>query len=158
MTHEHTRCRRGTDARLPQAGILAAITLLTCLTVAPPEATADGGPGRPLRLEGYFGADTSAADVLDLVTISPDGRDRRAFGVTALQAYKPEEEGAQVLRATALRPITFMLRGAPELVERFFAADPHDQVVAYGVYGGGAGIFALISVEVHPVHDRPGAL
>lgn len=133
------------------------VPLLWTLTVATlPAAAIQFGPGRPLRLEGYFGPRSDAPDVLGEITISSDGRDRRMFGVTALQAYAPAEEGAQVLRPSTLRPVTLLLRGTRTLVERFFEARPDEKVVVYGVYLGGPGTLALSDVEVAPRETNAG--
>jgi hypothetical protein len=104
-------------------------------------------PGRPIRLEGYVDPPSSSSRVLEEITISA-GRDRRRFGVTALQAYKPEEEGAQVLRHSTLRPVTLLLRGPREMVNDFAHAPPGARLTAFGVYMAGPGTLTLTSVEI----------
>ncbi len=125
-------------------------TLLLAVLVATPRS----GPaielmsGRPLRLEGRLAASADAPDVLEEITVSADGRTRRRFAVTALQAYQPEEEGAQVLRHSTLRPVTLLLRGSSESIRRFWEARPGEKVIVFGVYHAGAGTLTLGGVEV----------
>ena len=134
------------DGRIGSTAI-SLLSALVWLASARP-ASAELAASRPLRLEGSFDVVASGDDVLDVVTISADGRERRPFAVRTLQAYKPEEEGAQVLRPSSLHPITLLLRGTPALVDAFIAAAPGQHVVVYGVYRGGSGTFVLMSVDV----------
>jgi hypothetical protein len=115
-----------------------------------PAAASEFIGGRPLRIEGYFDPKPGAPDVLEEITVSADGRERRRFGVTKLQAYKPEEEGVQVLRPSTLQPVTLLLRGSDDFVRRFMGAGAEERVVVYGVYLGGPGNFTPSSVEVLP--------
>lgn len=132
----------------------AALLVLTGLALGMPLAgraqhfPGDATPTRPIRLEGYWDRPRSAPEVLGEITLSPDGRTRRSFGVTALQAYKPPEEGVQVLRHTSLQPITLLLRGREEMVQRLLKARTDEKVVAYGVYQAGSATFTLASVEI----------
>ena len=132
--------------------LIAAFALLSA-TPAP----ARMGPGvatvRPIRIEGYWERPRSEHDVLDEITIAADGGARRQFGVTALQAYKPEEEGAQVLRHSTLQPVTLTLQGRKEMIERFMHAGRDDKIVALGAYRAGSARLVLSSVEVH--HAAP---
>jgi hypothetical protein len=105
-------------------------------------------PERPIRLEGYWGLTHDEPDVIGDVTVSVRGRSKRRFGITAVQAYKPEEEGIQIFRFTSDHPVTLLLRGDEEAVRRFFEA-PHDRkVVAFGTYNRGSGTFVLGSVDI----------
>ncbi len=126
---------------------------VSCLLVVPLTVRAqsffgDAGPSRPIRLEGYWDRTEVEPPVLGQITVSPDGRSRRAFGVTALQAYKPPEEGMHVLRHSSLQPVTLTLRGRDEMVERFAKARPDERIVAYGVYRAASGTFTLDSIEI----------
>jgi hypothetical protein len=113
-------------------------------------------PGfRPIRIEGYWGRDRGAPKVLDAVTFtSSDGGPRRIFGVTALQAYKPEEEGVQVLRHSGLQPAIRVL-GLEDLVHRFMNAPDGTKVVVFGAYRPGSGTLTLTSVEVSGATESP---
>ena len=138
-------------ARMHVVATLAAL----CVSVGASAAAAQVFPGdvapvRPIRIEGYWDRPRSNPEVIGEITISADGGERRAFGVTALQAYKPEEEGVQVLRHTALQPSTLLLRGRKEMVEKFVRAGRDDKIVAFGVYRPASAMFELSSVEVHP--------
>lgn len=128
--------------------VIVAMTLLLALA-SPSVAVAFDTTfaGRPLRLEGYVDPPARSPHVLEEITISK-GRERRRFGVTALQAYKPEEEGAQVLRHSTLRPVTLLLRGPREMVDRFADAPHGARLIAFGVYLAGAGTLTLTSVEI----------
>jgi hypothetical protein len=101
---------------------------------------------RPVRLEGYWDRTRAAPDVIGDVTISAEGRPARRFGVTAVQAYKPEEEGMQIFRFTSDHPATLLARG--DAVGRFFAAPPDRKVVVFGTYTAGSGLFVVGSVDV----------
>ncbi len=103
---------------------------------------------RPIRIEGYWDRDRRAPGVLDGIRITSNaGGPRRTFGVTALQAYKPEEEGPQVLRHSSLQP-SLRLLGDEDMVRRFMDAPPTQKVVAFGVYRAASGTLVLSSVEV----------
>ena len=112
------------------------------------------GHARPVRLEGYWGRKKTETAVIGEATISAAGHGRREFGITALQAYKPEEEGPQVFRQSSLRPVTLLLNGPKDMIERFIAARPDQKVTAFGLYRAGAGQLILSSVEVA---NAPGA-
>jgi hypothetical protein len=101
---------------------------------------------RPIRLEGYWERSTAERDVIGEVTISAPGRAARRFGVTALQAYQPEEEGMQVLRFTSDHPATLLARG--DAVDRLWAARRDRKLVAFGTYAAGSGLFVVGSVDV----------
>jgi hypothetical protein len=108
----------------------------------------DVAPVRPIRIEGYWDHDRLAPGVLDSIPIiSRTGGPRRIFGVTAVQAYKPEEEGAQVLRNSGLLP-SLRLLGRDDMVRRFMDAPATAKIVAFGVYRAGSGTITLSSVEV----------
>jgi hypothetical protein len=107
----------------------------------------DQVPVRPIRIEGYWDRTKADPAVIGEVTISADGRDRRTFGATAVQAYKPEEEGMAALRHTALQP-ALLLRGKDDLIRKLYAAGPGDKVTILGVYGAGAATLTLNSVDV----------
>jgi hypothetical protein len=127
------------------AAALAAL-LATAGAHAQPPLTA---PSRAVRLEGYWDRTRSGdAEVIGDVVISTDGRDKRTFGVTAAQAYQPPEEGVQIFRHSALQPVTLLLRGRHETVERFLSAGPNEKVVALGHYVPGASQLVLGSVEL----------
>ena len=121
---------------------------LTILAVASVALAQGGGVGRPVRLEGYWTGTQADKDVIGVITVSADGKETRSFGVTALQAYGPEEEGIGVLRPSSLQPITLLLRGDGAMIRRFMTAPPNDKVIALGVYRPGAGNFILTSVAV----------
>lgn len=104
--------------------------------------------GRPVRLEGYWDRTRADASILDDLVISADGRTKRSFGVTAAQAYKPEEEGVQIFRGSTLQPIAILLRGGQDLTRRFLDAGPEDKVVAFGLYYAGPAQLVLSSVEI----------
>src|SRR5439155_21990236 len=70
-----------------------------------------GGAPRPIRLEVYWDRHRTDPGILEDVTISATGHAKHDFGIAALQAYKPEEEGPQVLRHSTLRPVTLLLSG-----------------------------------------------
>src|SRR3954471_13082606 len=106
----------------------------------------DQVPVRPIRIEGYWGRTKAEQAVIGQMTLSADGRDRRSFGVTALQAYKPEEEGMSAIRHTSLQPAV-LLRGSDDLVKKLYGAKPEQKVTIFGVYGAGAGTLTLSSVE-----------
>ena len=104
-----------------------------------------GGPGRPIRLEGYWGGTRDSPDAIGEITVSAKGREPRRFAITAIQAYFPEEEGMQILRFTSDHPSTLIARG--DAVGRFFAARAGDHIVAFGTYLPGSGMFVIGSVE-----------
>jgi hypothetical protein len=68
--------------------------------------------------------------------------------VTAIQAYKPEEEGTHVLRHSSLRPVTLLVRAPDDTLRRIFEASPREKVRVFGGYMGGAGTLTVSSVEV----------
>ena len=106
----------------------------------------DALPFRPIRIDGYWNRDRSAPKVLEGMNfVDSRGGSPRVFGVTALQAYKPEEEGVQVLRHGS-GPIRLL--GSEDLVRKFMDAPEQQRVVAYGVYRPGANTLTLNSVEV----------
>ena len=107
-----------------------------------------GGHPRPIRIEGYWERGTTDPATIAEITISASGHARRQFGISALQAYKPEEEGAQVLRHSSQRPVVLLLNGRKEMVEQFMTARPDQKVTAFGLYRAGAGQLVLSSVEV----------
>jgi hypothetical protein len=104
--------------------------------------------GRPVRLEGYWNRSRADTGIIGDLTISADGKDKRAFGVTAAQAYQPPEEGVQIFRASSLSPVTLLLRGRQEMVQRFLGAGPEEKIVALGVYVPGPAQLVLNSVEI----------
>src|SRR5512140_3815643 len=143
----HARSTRAVATVTRAIAVLGAVALTT-----PPRARAqlpgDVAPVRPVRIEGYWNRDRRAPGVLDGITIvSDDGGTRRTFGVTALQAYKPEEEGVQVLRHSSQQP-GLRLLGRREMVRRFMNAPETEKVVAFGVYRPATGTLTLSSVEV----------
>ena len=101
---------------------------------------------RPIRLEGYWERTRAERDVIGEVTISAAGRPSRRFGVTAVQAYQPEEEGMQIFRFTSDHPATLVARG--DGVGRLFAAPRDRKVVVFGAYTAGSGLFVVGSVDV----------
>lgn len=111
------------------------------------------GHPRPIRIEGYWERGKADAAIIAEVTISAAGHPRRAFGISALQAYKPAEEGAHILRHSNQRPITLLLTGHKEMIERFLTARPDQKVVALGLYRAGAGQLVLSSVETPGAPD-----
>lgn len=130
--------------------------VLVCLIVASAVTAVDAqfplGPNRPIRIEGYWGRTRSDPAVIGEVTISTPGRPPRSLGVTALQAYQPEEEGMQVLRFTSDHPATLLARG--DAVDRLFSAAPDRKLIAFGTYMRGSGIFVVGSVELVPSPER----
>jgi hypothetical protein len=155
MQRDHaTSTHRSRSARRPHAlrstlAIVAAIFILAPDGVLARRGVFDLAPVRPLRIEGYWDRPRTAPAVIGEVTISADGRTRRTFGITAIQAYHPEEEGIQILRHSALQPVNLLLRGREELVQRFLGARTDEKVIALGVYRAGSGMFILNSVEIH---------
>jgi hypothetical protein len=105
-------------------------------------------PERPIRLEGYWDRTRDDRDVIGDLVVSTNGRAKRRFGVTAVQAYKPEEEGMQLFRFTSDHPVTLLVRGDDETVRRFFEAPSDRKVIAFGTYNRGSGTFVLGSVDV----------
>lgn len=110
------------------------------------------GPNRPIRIEGYWGRTRADPEVIGEVTISAQGRPPRILGVTALQAYQPEEEGMQVLRFTSDHPATLLARG--DAVDRLFSAAPNRKLIAFGTYMRGSGLFVVGSVDLVPSPER----
>ena len=103
---------------------------------------------RPIRLEGYWDRTRDDPEVIGDVVVAAKGGAQRRFGITAVQAYKPEEEGIQIFRFTSQHPATLLVRGDREAVQRFFAAPGDRKIVAFGAYNPGSGTFALGSVDV----------
>jgi hypothetical protein len=127
-----------------------AVFVLACAAASVPLAAAltlDTVP-RPIRLEGYWDRTRADHEVIGEVTVSAEGYPPRRFGVSALQAYKPEEEGMQVLRFTSDHPATLVARG--DAVDRFFAAPKGRKVTVFASYTAGSGLFVVGSVEVAP--------
>ena len=135
-----------------------ALLLWTALALGVPAAVGAqslfGDAGRPIRIEGYWDRTEKDPGVLGEITVSPDGRTRRPFGVIALQAYRPAEEGMHVLRHSGLQPITLLLRGRDEMVERFAKARGNERVTAYGVYRAASGTLTLDSIEIAEATSR----
>ena len=126
--------------------MIAAVLAVPSLARAQPSG--DVAPIRPIRMEGYWNRDRRAPGVLDGLTFTSEiGGPRRTFGVTRLQAYKPEEEGVQVFRHSGLLPSIRVL-GQSDMVRRFITAPETEKVVAYGVYRPASGTLTLSSVEV----------
>jgi hypothetical protein len=107
-----------------------------------------GALGRPIRLEGYWGRTRQDPGVLAEVSVGRTGRQPRNFGVTAVQAYHPEEEGPHIFRFTSDHPVTLLVRGDEDTVRRFMEAPPDARIRAFGTYSAGSGLFVLGSVEV----------
>jgi len=133
--------------------MLRRAALLTLLVVlAPGRATGqlpwEAMPVRPIRLEGYWDRTRDDAAVIGDVVVAANRRAKRRFGITAVQAYKPEEEGIQIFRFTSDHPATLLVRGDRDAVRRFFEAPSDRKVIAFGTYNPGSGTFALGSVEV----------
>lgn len=148
-----TGCRLASDAcagRTVRMG--ARVLAVACLIVASLVAAASaqfplgGSPNRPIRLEGYWERTRAAPDVIGEITIAGTGRAPRRFGVTAVQAYQPEEEGMQIFRFTSDRPATLVARG--DGVGRLFAAPRDRKVVVFATYASGSGLFVVGSVDV----------
>ncbi len=139
------RTRVSVAAGLALSGAIAALSI-GAIAVAQ-SFPGDHVPARPIRLEGSWGHTNAEPQVIGEVTLSRDGKDRRTFGVTAIQAYDPEEEGMQILRHSSLQP-TLLLRGRDEMIARLYAAKPDQKVTLDGVYGAGNGNLTLSSVEV----------
>jgi hypothetical protein len=138
--------RTRSQRRLVTVAVLAVITTLLA-GHAPAQVLGPGvAPPRPIRIEGSFGATQADKEVIGEIMVG-DGTPRR-FGVTELQAYKPEEEGISVLRHSALQPITLRLQGDEKLVRKFMSAPDDAKVVAFGVYRPGTGNCVLMSVEI----------
>lgn len=130
--------------------VIIAVALAGALSPpATPLARRMGGGGpRPIRIEGYWDRHRTDPGILEDVTVSAPGHAKRDFGIAALQAYKPEEEGPQVLRQSTLRPVTLLLSGKKEMVEQFMTAHPDQKITAFGLYRAGPGQLVLSSVEV----------
>lgn len=137
------------------ARVLAVACLIAVALVGVASAQfALGSPNRPIRLEGYWERTREAPDVIGEVTIAGTGRAPRRFGVTAVQAYQPEEEGMQIFRFTSDHPATLLARG--DAVDRLFAAAKDRKLVVFGTYMRGSGLFVIGSVELVPPPDvRP---
>ena len=127
---------------------VGATTLALTILAAASVAIAQPGVGRPVRLAGQWSGTPADKGVIGVITVSPDGREKRSFGVTALQGYEPEEEGMHVLEPSSLQPITLLLRGDAAMIRRFMTASPDEQVVTLGIYRPDSGDFILTSVDV----------
>jgi hypothetical protein len=156
--HGMARLGRCFHTRLVALVVSSAITIAGIVAYPLPgraEFPGDVSGFRPIRIEGYWGRERDAPKVLDVVTFtSSNGGPRRIFGVTALQAYKPEEEGVQVLRHSGLQPAIRVL-GPEDLVHRFMNPPDGTKVVAFGVYRPGGGTLTLTSVEVSGATESP---
>lgn len=133
------------------------ILVLGCLIVAAAFTAVEAqfplaSPNRPIRIEGYWGRTRSDPEVIGEVTISAQGRPPRSLGVTAIQAYQPEEEGMQIVRFTSDHPATLLARG--DAVDRLFSAAPDRKLVAFGTYMRGSGLFVVGSVDLVPSPER----
>jgi hypothetical protein len=124
---------------------LLLVCAAACVPFAAAEPRLDGTP-RPVRVEGYWDRTRADREVIGDVSVSAEGYPPRRFGVTALQAYQPEEEGMQVLRFTSDHPATLVARG--DAVDRFFAAPKGRKVKVFATYVAGSGLFIIGSVEV----------
>ncbi len=130
--------------------ICAFLVVAAVLAAAPIVAHAEREqlPVRPIRIEGYWNRTSSAPKVLQGVTFTDSkGGSPRTFGITALQAYKPEEEGVQVLRHSTMAP-SIRLLGSEDLVRKFMDAPEQQRVVAFGVYNPGSNTITLNSVQI----------
>lgn len=133
--------------------ILMVVMMCVSLATASPALAARpfgsaGGAGRPIRLEGYWNRTRAEHDVIGEITITGKGEQPRRFGVTAVQAYHPEEEGMQIFRFTSDHPSTLIARG--DGVPRLFAASPERKVIMFGTYIPGSGMFVVGSVDLAP--------
>jgi hypothetical protein len=129
---------------------LLTVAILLAATAAPARAELpiDAVPQRPIRMVGYWERDRGAPKVLEAIRIvSTEGGPPRLFGITALQAYKPEEEGPQVLRHSGPRA-TLRVLGAKAVVDRLLNAPATERVTIYGVYNPGTDTITLNSVEI----------
>jgi hypothetical protein len=137
--------------RTVSAVLVVTATVASLLATPQParaQRSGDVAPIRPIRLEGYWNRDQRAPGVLDGLTFTSDqGGPHRTFGVTRLQAYKPEEEGTQVLRHSGLLPSIRVL-GRSDMVRRFINAPETEKVIALGVYRPATGTLTLNSIEV----------
>jgi len=145
--------RRGSHGDV-LAGMACRVLLLAMLVVlCTPRRTTAQQPWeampipRPVRLEGYWDRTRDDPQVIGDLVVAAKGAKRR-FGVTAVQAYKPEEEGIQIFRFTSDHPATLLVRGDRDAVRRFFEAPRDRKLVAFGTYNPGSGTFALGSVDV----------
>lgn len=128
----------------PFAAALAAVLVVAAAALAQPLGPAT--VPHPIRLEGYWERTRAEPDVIGEVSIAAEGRGTRRFGVTAVQAYQPEEEGMQIFRFTSDRPATLVARG--DGVGRLFAAPRDRKVVVFATYASGSGLFVVGSVDV----------
>lgn len=136
--------------------LCAAIVLLAAAVAFPAAASAHEPaktpPPRPIRIEGYWERGAGAPGVLEGINVTSNaGGSPRIFGVTALQAYKPSEQGVQVLHGTGpeMAPgVTLRLLGDETLVRRFMDAPGTQKVVAHGVYRDTSSTLFLDSVKV----------
>jgi hypothetical protein len=135
--------------------LAALLVLVLALAVgSPPDAgwaqRPPIAPGRPVRLEGYWDRTRRDPGIIGEIVVGSSGADKRGFGVSAAQAFNPEEEGAQIFRGSSLQPVTLLLRGPLESVRRFLDAAPGDKIVAFGLYYAGPAQLVLSSVELEP--------
>lgn len=144
----HTVAGARGRARAAALAVALVATVVALPLPVPAQPAGDVAPIRSVRIEGYWNRDRRAPGVLDGLTFTSDlGGPRRTFGVTRLQAYKPEEEGTEVFRHSGLLPSIRVL-GRSEMVQRFINAPETEKVVAYGVYRPATGTLTLNSVEV----------
>lgn len=128
--------------------IAALMAIMLVPTIGLTRAPAKVAPPRPIRIEGYWERDARAPGVLEGIHVtSSAGGSPRIFGVTALQAYKPDEEGVDVLRHAASE-VSIRLLGDEALIRRFMDAPGTKKVVAHGVYRAATGTLILDSVKV----------
>ncbi|OQY64945.1 MAG: hypothetical protein B6D46_15925 [Polyangiaceae bacterium UTPRO1] len=128
------------------------VIAMTLVTASASALMPDTEP-RPIRLEGYWERTRAAPDVIGEVRIAAEGRQPRRFGVTAIQAYQPAEEGMQIFRFTSDHPATLLARGAG--VERLFAAPDDRKIVVFATYAAGSGLFVVGSVDVAEPSPAP---
>jgi len=132
--------------------IVAAAVIATTIAAVPLATWAKppvhATPTRPVRFEGYWNRSHGAPGVLeDLTFTSEIGGPYRPFGVTHMQAYKPDEQGLEVFRQSGLLP-SIRVMGNHDMVARFITAPETQKVVVYGVYRPDAATLTLNSVEV----------
>jgi len=131
---------------------LVALAALVAVVVAPAAGRtgthAKTVPPRPIRIEGYWERDAGAPGVLEGIHVTSSvGGSPRIFGVTTLQAYKPDEQGVQVLHGTP-GEVSIRLLGNEALIRRFLDAPGTKKVVAHGVYRAATSTLILDSVTV----------
>jgi hypothetical protein len=127
--------------------MVLALLAVSLATAADAQLPLESLPERPIRLEGFWDRTRADAGVIGDLMISIDGRTKRRFGVAAVQAYKPEEEGMQIFRFTSDHPVTLLLRGDRDTVDRFFDVPRDRKLRAFGTYNRGSGTYVLGSFE-----------